>query len=70
LENLSDDEDISRAWENIKENIKTSTTGVSFCTKRSSIHHVLMKNVYIFQIKGSGLKCSGYRIQAKTMLII
>jgi len=24
LENLSDDEDINRAWENIKENIKTS----------------------------------------------
>ena len=24
LENLSDDEDVSRAWENIKENIKTS----------------------------------------------
>ena len=25
LENLSDDEDRNRAWENIKENIKTST---------------------------------------------
>jgi len=24
LENLSDDKDINRAWENIKENIKTS----------------------------------------------
>jgi hypothetical protein len=24
LENLSDDEDINRAWENVKENIKTS----------------------------------------------
>jgi len=24
LENLSNDEDINRAWENIKENIKTS----------------------------------------------
>jgi len=24
LENLSDDEDINRAWENIEENIKTS----------------------------------------------
>jgi len=24
LENLSDDEDINRAWETIKENIKTS----------------------------------------------
>jgi len=26
LENLSDSEDINRAWENIKENIKTSAT--------------------------------------------
>jgi hypothetical protein len=26
LENVSDDEDINRAWESIKENIKTSTT--------------------------------------------
>jgi len=26
LENFSDDEDISRAWENIKESIKTSAT--------------------------------------------
>jgi hypothetical protein len=27
LENLSDIEDISRSWKNIKENIKTSATG-------------------------------------------
>jgi len=27
LENLSDGEDINRAWENIKENIKTSAKG-------------------------------------------
>ena len=26
LENVSEDEDINRAWENIKENIKTSAT--------------------------------------------
>ena len=28
LENLRDDEDINRAWENIKENIKTSAKGI------------------------------------------
>ena len=28
LENFSDDKDINGAWENIKENIKTSTTRV------------------------------------------
>ena len=27
MENLSDGEDINRAWENIKENIKTSAEG-------------------------------------------
>ena len=27
MENLSDDEDVNRAWENIKENIKTSAKG-------------------------------------------
>ena len=27
MENLSDDEDINSAWENIKENIKTSAKG-------------------------------------------
>ena len=27
LENLNDSEDINRAWENIKENIKTSAKG-------------------------------------------
>jgi hypothetical protein len=27
LDNLSDNEDINRAWENIKENIKTSAKG-------------------------------------------
>ena len=33
LENISKDEDINRAWESIKENIKTSATGVEVCTK-------------------------------------
>ena len=32
LENLSDWKDINRAWENIKENIKTSANRVYFCT--------------------------------------
>ena len=33
LENLIDSEDINRAWENIKENIKTQLKTVSVCTK-------------------------------------
>jgi hypothetical protein len=48
LENLSDEEDINRAWENTKENIKSQLKTVWVCTNRSSINHVLMKSVYVF----------------------
>jgi len=67
LENSNGDEDENRTWENIKENIKTSA-------EESLGLHELKKNkpwldeeCLGFWIKGSGLKCSGYRIQAKTM---
>jgi hypothetical protein len=39
LENLNDSEDINRAGENIKENIKTSAKEVYVCMNRSSINH-------------------------------
>jgi len=32
LENLNDDEDVSRTWKNIKENIETSAKRVWVCT--------------------------------------
>ena len=67
MENLNEDEDVNRTWENIKENIKTSA-------KESLGVHVWKKHKPCFDeeclgfwIKGSGLKCSGYRIQAKAM---
>jgi len=67
LENLKDDEDVNRTWENIKENIQTSV-------KESLDLHELKQNKPWFDeeclgfwIKGSWLKCSGYRIQAKAM---
>ena len=68
LENLKEDEDVNRTWENIKENIKTSA-------KESLGMHELKQHkpwfdeecLGFFWIKGSGLKCSGYRIQAKAM---
>ena len=67
MENLSDDKDIDRTWGNIKKNIKTSA-------KESLGLHELKQDKFWFDeeclgfwIKGSGLKCSGYRIQAKTM---
>ena len=62
LENLSDCEDINRAWKNIKGNIKSST-------KMSLCLHELKQNIPWFDeecsgfwIKGRRLKCSGYRI--------
>jgi len=65
LENLSDDEDVDKTWENIKENIKTSG-------KESLGLHELKQNKPWFDeeclgfwIKGSGLKCCGYRIHDK-----
>ena len=64
LENLNNDEDVDRTWENIKENIQTSA-------KESLGLQELKQNKPWFDeeclvwIKGSGLKCSGYRIQAK-----
>jgi len=67
LENLNDDEDVDRTWENIKENIQSSA-------KESLCLHELKQNkpwldeeCLGFLIKGSRLKCSGYRIQAKAM---
>jgi len=67
LENENDDEDVNRTWEKIKENIKTSA-------KESLGLHELKQNKPWFDeeclgfwIKGSGLKFSGYRIQAKAM---
>ena len=70
FENLGDSEDINRALESIKENIKTSA-------KKSLGLHELKQHEPCFDdeclgfyIKGSRLKCSGYRIQVKAMLII
>jgi hypothetical protein len=53
LKNLNDSKNANGAWENLKENIKISAN--------DSIKHGLMKDVYDFWIKGSSLKCSGYR---------
>jgi hypothetical protein len=45
LENVSENEDVNRAWESIKENIKPQLQRVYVCMKRSSINHGLMRNV-------------------------
>ena len=48
LENLSDRDDINRARENIKENIKNPANDSLRLHELSTINHGLMKNVYIF----------------------
>ena len=65
MENLSDSEDINRDWENIKENIKTSS-------KESLVLHELKQHkpwfdeVFLrFVDKGSMFKGNGYRSNAK-----
>ena len=65
LQNLSDDEDVDRTWGNVKEIIK-------ILVKESLGLHELKQNKPWFDEEclgfwtvGSGLKCSGYKIQAK-----
>jgi hypothetical protein len=67
LKNFSDRQDINRAWENIKENIKTSA-------KESLGLHELKRHKPWFDKECLGfldqrkrLKCSGYKIQAKVI---
>ena len=45
LENLNVDEDVNRAWENIKENIKTSAKESLGLHKLKRHNHGLIKNV-------------------------
>ena len=67
LENLSDGEEINRAWENIKENNKTSATESIDLHELNQHAPWLYEERLVFQIKGSRLKCSGHRIQVKAM---
>jgi hypothetical protein len=53
LENLSDDEDINRAWENIKENIKTSAKD------SPGLHELKQHELYFDE------KCLGFLDQRK-----
>ena len=62
LENLNDSKDINRAWENIKQNIKTSAKD-SLDLHELKLHIPWFDEECLgFQIKGRKLKCSGYRI--------
>jgi len=67
LKNLSDGKDKNRAWENIKENIKTSAK------ERVGLHELKLHKPWFddeflgFLDQGSSLKCSGYTIQTKAV---
>ena len=61
MENLSDSEDINRAWENIKENIKFPAKQTLGLYGRKQ--HKSWFDEECSQVKGRRLKCSGYRIQ-------
>jgi len=67
LESISESEDINRAWENIKNNIKTSAKE-SLCLYNLKKHKPLFdEECSLFLDQRSGLKCRGYRIQTKAM---
>jgi len=67
LENSDDDEDVNRNWENIKENIQTSAKESLGLGEFKQNKPWFDEECLGFWIKGSGLKFSGYRIQAKAM---
>ena len=62
FENLSVSKNIYRAWENIKENIKTSAE------ESLGLYELVWWRMFTFF--RSKDKCSGYRIQTKAMYII
>jgi hypothetical protein len=70
LENLNVSEDINRAWENIKENIKISAQESLGLHERKEHKPCFDAECAEFLEKRSRLKFSGYRIQTKIMEII
>ena len=48
MENLNNSQDVNKAWENIKQNIKTSAEESLGRMNWSNITHGLLKNVYDF----------------------
>jgi len=67
LENLNDDEDVNRTWDNIKENIQTSAKESLGLNELKQNKPWFDEECLGFLDQRSGLKCSGYRIQSKAM---
>jgi hypothetical protein len=71
LENLNDSKDINRTWEDIQDNIKNSAKeSLDLCDWKQ--HKPWFDECLQFgsRIKGSGLNCSGYRMQTKVKQVI
>ena len=67
LETLSDSEDVNRAWENVKGNIKISAKKSIVLYKLKRQKHGLMKKCLCLLAERKRAKCSGCRIQTKAM---
>jgi hypothetical protein len=67
LEDLDGEGDLNRAWENIKENIKTSAKESIGLRELKQHKTCFDEECFSFLDQRRRLKCSGYRIQAKTM---
>jgi hypothetical protein len=68
LENLNGGKDITRAWENIKEDIKTSAKeSLGLCKLKKQEPWLYKECLRLLDKKKSWLKCIGYRIQSKLM---
>ena len=59
LENVNDEEDVNRTWENIKENIQTSAKGRLGLQELRQNKPLFNEECLGFWIEGSGLNCSG-----------
>ena len=64
------DEDVNRTWEIMKENIQISANESLGLHELKQNKHWFDEEYLGFWIEGCGLKFSGYRIQAKAILIL
>jgi len=69
LENLNDEEEMYRTWEHIKENKNSSAKESLGLHELNQNKHCFDEECLGFWVVGSGLNCSGYRIQDKATYI-
>jgi hypothetical protein len=67
LKNIIDSKDKHGVWKNVKGNIKLSATERLYLYEYKQHKPWFDEECSLFCIKGSRLKCSGYRIQTKAI---